>query len=70
MSISQRGPRKRLWRFGVLDEYYSGILYTLPSTQKKSPSKAIFLAQSKIFYYLCNRLGKAIPITTYFSIAL
>ena len=25
MSISQRGPRKRSWRFGVLDEYYSGI---------------------------------------------
>ena len=37
---------------------------------KKSPSKAIFLAQSKIFHYLCNRFGKALPITTYFSIAL
>ena len=29
-------------------------LYTLPSTQKKSPSKAIFLAQSKLFLYLCT----------------
>ena len=45
-------------------------LYTLHATPKKSPSKAIFLAQSKIIHYLCNRLGKAIPITTYFSIAL
>ena len=25
MSIIQRGPRKRSWRFGVLDECYSGI---------------------------------------------
>ena len=26
MFIIQRGPRKRSWRFGVLDECYSGIL--------------------------------------------
>ena len=25
MSFVQRGPRKRSWRFGVLDEYYSDI---------------------------------------------
>ena len=25
MSVIQRGPRKRSWRFGVLDECYSGI---------------------------------------------
>ncbi len=55
--------------------YTIGIAYRylvlggcLPS--KKSPLKAIFLAQSKIFHYLCNRFGKALPITTYFSIAL
>ena len=32
MSISQRGPRKRHERFRVIDEYYSGILYTLHLT--------------------------------------
>ena len=31
MSIIQQGPRKRLWRFGVLDECYSGIPF-LPAT--------------------------------------
>ena len=29
-------------------------LYTLHATPKKSPSKAIFLAQSKLFLYLCT----------------
>ena len=29
-------------------------LYMLHSTPKKSPSKAIFLAQSKLFLYLCT----------------
>ncbi len=40
------------------------------SPSKKSPQKAIFLAQSKIFHNLCNRFGKVLPITTYFNIAL
>ena len=29
-------------------------LYTLHATPKKSPSKAIFLAQSTLFLYLCT----------------
>ena len=36
-----------------LANHPSFTLYT-----KKSPSKAIFLAQSKIFHYLCNRKPK------------
>ena len=40
------------------------------SPSKKSPLKANFLAQSKIFHNLCNRFGKVLPITTYFNIAL
>ena len=31
MSIIQQGPRKRSWRFWLLDEYYSDIPF-LPAT--------------------------------------